>query len=193
MHRFMSRLARLMAATGGAVLVALIALVCASVAGRMLNTALHGPIEAIAPGFAAWALALGIGPIDGDFELVEAGIAFAIFSFLPLCQITAGHATVDIFTARLSLSANRVLRMVTDIVFAAVLILIAVQLYDGMLSKQRYGETTFLLQFPVWWGYAASLIGAVGAALVAVYIAAVRVVELVTGRTLVADGPEADH
>jgi hypothetical protein len=38
------------------------------------------------------------GPVKGDFEVVEAGIAFSIFAFLPICQLHGGHATVDIFT-----------------------------------------------------------------------------------------------
>ena len=77
--------------------------------------------------------------------------------------------------------------------FAAVLILIAVQLYDGMLSKRQYGETTFLIQFPIWWAYAASLVGAVVSSIVAVYMAYIRVMEMITGRTLVADGAGAEH
>ena len=182
-----------MAIIGGIVLSALILLVCLSVLGRSLNTLLHGPIEAIAPGLSQSLLDLGVGPINGDFELVEAGIAFAIFAFLPLCQITGSHATVDIFTAKLPRRANRFLRMITEAVFAAVLILIAYKLYDGMLSKMRYGETTFLLQFPIWWAYAASLIAAVAAAITATYVAAIRIQELVTNQTILPDGEGADH
>jgi len=97
------------------------------------------------PGLSAWALDLGVGPINGDFELVEAGVAFAIFAFLPLCQISAGHASVDIFTAKLPMRINRVLQLGIDVIFAIVLISIAYQLYNGMLSKQSYGDTTFLV------------------------------------------------
>ena len=42
-----------------------------------------------------------------DYELVEAGVAFAIFAFIPLCQIYGSHATVDIFTI---VAARRVKR-----------------------------------------------------------------------------------
>ncbi|MEM9551344.1 MAG: TRAP transporter small permease, partial [Pseudomonadota bacterium] len=143
-----------------------------------------------APAFSDWMIALGVGPVNGDFELVEAGVAFAIFAFLPLCQITAGHASVDIFTNALPDGANRFLRAITDAVFAAVLILIAWRLYEGMMSKLSYGETTFLLQFPIWWAYAASLFGAVVAAVVGVYVAGARVYEMVTGQTIIT-GAEA--
>jgi TRAP-type C4-dicarboxylate transport system permease small subunit len=193
MHMAMAFLARKMAILGGIVLGLLILLVCISVAGRTLNGFLHTMLSPVAPDLAQALLDTGVGPINGDFELVEAGIAFAIFAFLPLCQITGGHATVDIFTNFLPLRANRGLRMVTEIVFAAVLVLIAWRLFEGMLSKMSYGETTFLLQFPIWWAYAASFAGAVVAALVGVYTASVRSYELFTGQTVLTDGPETDH
>lgn len=193
MHMAMAFLARKMAILGGIVLGLLILLVCISVAGRTLNGFLHTVLSPVAPDLAQALLDTGVGPINGDFELVEAGIAFAIFAFLPLCQITGGHATVDIFTNLLPLRANRGLRMVTEIIFAAVLVLIAWRLFEGMLSKMSYGETTFLLQFPIWWAYAASFAGAVVAALVGVYTASVRSYEVFSGQTVLTDGPETDH
>lgn len=193
MAHLIARLARFSALLGEAVLTALILLTCASVAGRAINTLLHGPIETVAPDFAARALALGIGPINGDFEIVEAGVAFAIFAFLPICHLNSGHAVVDIFTARLPARAKRILSAVIECIFAAVLILITVQLLDGTLSKFRYGETTFLLQFPVWWGYAASLGAAVVACATGVYMAGARVAELVSDRPHASDAQGANH
>lgn len=193
MHGFMNGLARFMAVVGGLVLTALILLICISVLGRAINTLLHsGPVVAVLGDFANTLLATGVGPILGDFELVEAGVAFAIFSFIPFCQVTAGHATVDIFTSGLSVRVNRLIQMVVDIVFAAVLILIALQLYEGMLSKMQYRETTFLIQFPVWWSYAASLVAAIVAAVVGVYVAFVRLAEFFGNRTIMSVGG-ADH
>ncbi|MFC6688887.1 TRAP transporter small permease [Jhaorihella thermophila] len=193
MYRFMMRLARFMAALGGAVLTFLILLTCVSIAGRLLNGILHSDaVQSVAPGFANWAIGIGIGPVNGDFELVEAGVAFAIFAFLPLCQITAGHASVDVFASMFPKGVNRFLRMVTEIVFAAVLVLIAVQLAQGMLAKMKHGETSFLLQFPVWWAYGASLLAATVAALVGLYMAAIRTYEFFTRRIVIWDGVEAE-
>ncbi len=187
-------LARLMAALGGIVLTVLILITCLSILGRSLNGVLHGDfMRQLAPGFAQWALGLGIGPINGDFELVEAGIAFTIFAFLPICQITSGHATVDIFTNLLPRGVNTFLRALIEVIFAAVLVLIAWRLYDGMMAKKSYGETTLLLQFPLWWAYLASFFGASMAALIGVFMAGVRMVEMLTGWILIPDGPEADH
>jgi TRAP-type C4-dicarboxylate transport system permease small subunit len=145
------------------------------------------------PDLARWLLDAGVGPVNGDFELVEAGVAFSIFAFLPLCQITGGHASVDIFTSKLSPRADRILQMLIDVLFAAVLVLIAVQLYSGMLSKLNSGQTSLLLQFPVWWGYALCMLGAATAAFVSVYIAILRIATVATGETYLPHMDGADH
>ena len=194
MHRFIHGLARVFAILGGIVLSALVVLVCLSILGRSLNSVLNSDLlQTAMPTLANGLLALGIGPINGDFELVEAGMAFTIFAFLPLCHINGAHASVDIFTAKLPLRANRFLRMVIEIAFAAVLVVIANQLFAGMMSKQNTGETTLLLQFPVWWAYAASVVAAIVAAAVAVYTACIRSLECVTGQPRMADEMGADH
>ena len=189
MHRFMTSLARFMATLGGLVLFALIVLTCVSVTGRILGGLLHGMIESSVIGdLAQWLLDLGIGPIYGDYEVIEAGVAFCIFAFLPWTQVNAGHATVDIFTNMLPRLPNRFLITLSEVLFALVLMLIAWKLYDGMQSKIRNGETSFLIQFPVWWAYALSLFGAVMAAGTAFYTACLRVFELVSGRTIMTAG-----
>lgn len=194
MNAMMDRLARLFAQLGGLVLLVLIIVTCLSIAGRSMNSVLHSDaLQTTVPGIANWLLATGVGPINGDFELVEAGMAFAIFAFLPLCQLNGAHASVDIFTSSLPLRANRLLRTVIEVIFAAVLVLIAWQLFQGMESKRASGQTTLLLQFPVWWAYACSLTGAVVAALISVYVAALRVIEVATGQKVLPPELGADH
>lgn len=194
MHRFFLGLSRLMAILGGTVLSILIVMICVSIIGRSINTIVHiDALEQNVGWLTDFVRGLGVGPVNGDFELVEAGIAFSIFSFLPMAQMSNAHASVDIFTSWLPRGANRVLGAAIEVLFAVALVIIAVQLYDGMSSKMRSGTTTFLLQFPVWWSYALSLVGAATAAIVGVYMAGVRVAEAITGRTIVADEMGADH
>ena len=194
MHRLMMTISRIMAIAGGIVLSVLILIVCLSILGRTANTILHsGLAQAVIPGLADRLIEGGIGAIRGDFELVEAGMAFSIFAFLPLTQVTAGHATVDIFTSWMPERALRILQALIEVLFAVVLVVVAVQLYDGMLSKVRSGQTTLLLQFPVWWSYAASVAGASIAAIVAVYMAFVRVAEAATGRAILTGELGAEH
>lgn len=191
-HRGFHGLAWLMAIAGGVVLMALVLMICLSILGRTATSILYSTfVQATMPGVAEAILATGIGPIYGDYELVVAGMAFCIFAFLGWCQFTSGHATVDVFTAGLTDRTRRWLHMLIEIVFAATLVLIAVQLYDGMNTQMRRRSTTFLLQYPLWWNYAAALVPAVVAAGIGVYMALVRAAEALTNRTFaIAQGAE---
>ncbi len=183
MHRAIRAIAQSTAILGGLVLTALIALTCISILGRTLSTLAHTPfLEGSFSGFAVWLQNSGVGSVNGDFELLEAGVAFAIFAFLPICQLHGAHATVDVFTNLLPPRANRVLIAFWECVLAAVILLITWRLFAGLQSKYAYGETTFLLQFPVWWAYAASFAAALVASLVSIYCAGMRVYSALTGR-----------
>jgi TRAP-type C4-dicarboxylate transport system permease small subunit len=193
MKTAIERLARGMAILGGVVLVALVLLTCVSVLGRGLNSMGHsGWLTALSQGFADGLIASGVGPVTGDFELVEAGIAFSIFAFLPICQLYAGHATVDVFTSRLSGKANAWLIAFWDVVLTLVIWLITWRLCAGLLDKLGNSETSFLLQFPVWWAYAASFVAALVASVTALYCSVGRVTYAATGRSILpASGADA--
>ena len=91
-------MARRLALLGGVVLLGLIGLTCVSIMGRQLAGILNGTtMQQVAPDWALALLALGIGPVLGDYEVVELGMAIAIFCFLPYCHLTFGHARVDLF------------------------------------------------------------------------------------------------
>lgn len=193
-HGLVRWFAWLTAILGGFVLAAVIVMICLSITGRTLSSLLHsGPMQAYATGFANWLLAAGIGPIRGDFELLEASMPFIIFSFLVWCQLSSGHATVDIFTDRLRPRAKRVLRAVTEIGLAAALVLVAMMLHEGMAQHQRRGSTTFVLQFPLWWSFFAALIPAYVAAGMACYVACIRAAEAALNRPLIPSETGADH
>ncbi len=193
-HRVVYSFARAMALIGGVVLLALILITCVSILGRAANTALHSElVMGLMPGLAQGLLDAGVGAVRGSYELVEAGMAFCIFAFLPFCQVTAGHASVDVFTNALPRGINRVLETLITLLFAAALILIAAQLYGGLERKLSSGQTSLLLEYPIWWSYAASLFGAVMAALAGIYVALTRLYELVTGRVIMANAVGANH
>lgn len=174
--RIIESLARTLAIAGGMVLVALTLLVVVSISGRALLT-----------------LGFGFGPVTGDFELVEAGTGFAVFAFLPWCQLKRGHATVDLFTSLLSPRANRVIDLVTEILMTLILALIAWRLWAGTVDKFNYGETTFILQFPLWWPLAAALVAAVIGVAVSLYMTLIRIVEVRTGRAILAPAEGVIH
>ena len=148
--RAIALLARILAVLGGICLSALIVMTCTSVTGRAL-------------------IPLGLGPIPGDFELVEAGMVFTVFAFLPWCHLQRGNVAVEIFTMGLGKGPNRLIDAVADTMMLAFAVLITWRHYLGMLDKQAYSETTFILQFPIWWAYAVGLVGAVIFVIVATY------------------------
>ena len=148
----MDRLGRFMALVGGLVLVFVILLTCLSILGRLLHDIGHSEFVDFLPLFIAEIFRF-FGPIEGDYELVEAGVAFSIFSFLPWCQLSRSHARVDILTSLLSSSLDRFLRFFWELIFSVALFLIAYRLWFGVLDKHRYGETTFLLELPIWIPY----------------------------------------
>lgn len=192
-HRFFYGAAWLMAVIGGIVLALLVLMSCLSILGREAADLLHSNwMQATMPGLAQSLLDAGIGPIFGDYEFLVGGLAFAVFCFLGWCQITAGHATVDVFTSGLSDRTRRWLQAVIEILFAVALVVIAVQLADGMSTLQRRRSTTFLLQYPLWWNYALALVPAVATAIIGVYMALVRLAEAATNTSLIATAG-ADH
>ncbi|WP_291013582.1 TRAP transporter small permease [Hydrogenophaga sp.] len=136
------RLSHWAALLGGLVLMALVLLVVASVAGRAL-------------------IDIGLGPVPGDFELVEIGVGIAVFFFMPWCYLRGGHATVDLLYMHTPRWAQRAVDIVSDVLMLLVWLIMTWKLWEGMLEKKEYLETTFILQMPVWWAYAFCLVGAV--------------------------------
>lgn len=132
----LTALSQVLALIGGLLLLAVTTLVVASVSGRAL----------------IWA---GLGPVPGDFELVEAATALAVFCFLPWCQLERGHVSVDVFADMMGPRVDAALQVVFNGLMTGAAAFILWRLWAGMQDKMQYNETTFILQFPVWWGYAA--------------------------------------
>ena len=182
MRRLIYFLARFTAVIGGLVLMALVLMTTASIIGRTVNKMLHSPFfQEKLTGLSQGLIDMGIGEINGNYELLEAGVAFAIFSCLPICQYYGAHATVDVFTSFLPARVNRWIMAFWEVVLAAVIVLIIWRLYEGMQRYLGNGETTLFLQFPVWWAYAASFASGVIASVVSVYCAVIRVIEAIRG------------
>ncbi len=156
--RRLNTASRWLAWAGGGVLVALAGITVLSILGRAL-------------------IPLGLSPITGDFELVEAGCAIAIFAFLPWAQMRRGHVTVDLFIARLPARAQAVLGLIGDALMTLAAGVILWRLWLGFGEKFPYGsdalrdalgfgskpffvETTYELELPVWIPYGAALVGA---------------------------------
>src|SRR3546814_2291950 len=101
-------------------------------------------------------IAAGLGPIPGDFELVEAVTAFAVLAFMGLCQYHRGHVTVDLFLARAGRRANALVDVLANLLMTAPAAVLTWRLFFGLLANRSNGETTSTLQFPFWWGFSAA-------------------------------------
>jgi hypothetical protein len=107
--RMLESLARASAVFGGLVLTAAMVATVVSVIGRALVGVLGN-----VPGF-GW-----MGPIPGDYEIVEIGAAMAVAAFLPICQLRGGHVIVDLFFAKSGRRALAGFAAFGNLLFAAV-------------------------------------------------------------------------
>lgn len=147
--RWLEQACRGFAVTGGAVLVAMALMSVASVIGRSL----FGK------------------PVPGDFELIQIGTAICVAAFLPWCQLQRGNIIVDFFTTRASVRARAWLDVCGALLLAAVMLLVAWRTGAGALAVKASGETSMIMGFPSWIGYAFMAPGFALTALVALYTA----------------------
>lgn len=163
--RFVERVTRGLAVFAGVVLSAIAVMTVVSIVGREL----------------IWA---GLGPIPGDFELVEIGAAVAVFGFLPYCHLHRGHVTVDVLVQRLPNGAFNALTLIGDAIIAAIAVVVAWRLWFGMLEKLAYGESTMILGAPLWLGYVPSFVAACWMVVVGLYVVWRDLRHLVAGARL---------
>jgi TRAP-type C4-dicarboxylate transport system permease small subunit len=141
MGSFVYLLSRHTARFGGLVVALLAAISVVSITGRALS-------------------GVGLGPLPGDFELIEAGTALAVFCSLPWCYLARGHATVDVFWQSYPAPMRRAIQGLTGALMLLVWGLLTWRMGVATLDYRATGEVSFILQMPVWWGYAASLVPA---------------------------------
>ncbi|MEM6662018.1 MAG: TRAP transporter small permease [Pseudomonadota bacterium] len=133
-------LAKALAILGGLLLTALAVMTVISVIGRSLTF-------------------IGLRPITGDFEMVEMGCAIAICAFLPWCQLTRGHVTVDIFVGLGPRGLHRFTQMTGDLIVTAIAAVLFWRFWLGMGEMISNGQETYLLGLPIWFGYVGGIVG----------------------------------
>jgi TRAP-type C4-dicarboxylate transport system permease small subunit len=133
LDRWLAAFARTAALAGGALLLLLVLLTCASVIGRAL---------------------FGM-PVPGDFELVERGTAVAVFFCFPWCQWKGGHVAVDILAARLGRRVADALSRIGAAGFALLAIFLMWRLAAGGMQTLAYNDQSMVLGVPDWILYVA--------------------------------------
>jgi hypothetical protein len=157
--RTLEFVARACAIFGGLVLTFAMLATVVSIAGRVLVNVIGG-----LPGF-GW-----VGPIPGDYEIVEIGAAVAVAAFLPICQMRGGHVLVDLLFAKSGPAALAAFSILGNLLFAIVGGIIAWRLYLGAMAKFQYQESSMILGLQIGWGYLALAIFFAIAVLCAVYL-----------------------
>ena len=142
MLKLAHELARWLAVVGGLLLTVLMLVVVVSVSGRAL-------------------LDFGLGPVPGDFELVEMGTAVVVLFFLPWCYLCNGHAMVDLAYMHFPRPLQRTVTVLSDVLMLLAWLVLTWRLGIAVGEKYAEQETTFILQWPVWVGYAAGFFGSV--------------------------------
>lgn len=92
-------------------------------------------------------------PLPGDFEMVEVGVAVAVFAFLPYCQLTGANVTADIFTQGAGPRTIALLGLLSAAIALLFSVLLIWRMTDGMLSYRQYREVTTITGFPIWYAF----------------------------------------
>ena len=150
--RALMRVSEVLALIGGLFLIVVTALTILSVVGRT--------------GFNM--------PILGDSEIVEIGVAYAIFSFLAYCQMRGANVIVDFFTARAPAAVRNGLDAASNLAFAAVVCILTWRLALGGIETFQRDDFSMFLQIPVWWGYLGAFISSLVWAAACLYTAGHR-------------------
>ncbi|MFK4751652.1 TRAP transporter small permease [Oceanobacter antarcticus] len=88
--------------------------------------------------------------IEGDYELVEAGLGITVFLFLPEGHRANGHVVVDIFTNNLAPRWVTLLETIGEAFFFVVSVVLIRQLTLGGLDAYDYMEQSMILELPLW-------------------------------------------
>ena len=152
MPALVRRLATWFALAGGAIACVVGILTVTSIAGRALLSR----------------------PIQGDVELTQFGIAFAIALFLPWAQLRGSNIIVDFFTQRARAPTIARLDAIGSLLLAAMAALLAWRAAAGALAVRAAHESTMILELPMWWSYAVLAPGLALTALIALLQARCR-------------------
>jgi TRAP-type C4-dicarboxylate transport system permease small subunit len=120
------RVLRGLALGGGAVLLAMLALVLFDVVMR-------------------YALRL---PFLGAYEFTELAMVLIVFLALPYCAATGGHVAVDVLAPALDRPALRWVPVAVDIAGAALLLIIAWRTVLHAIGSAERGEATNMMKVP---------------------------------------------
>jgi TRAP-type C4-dicarboxylate transport system permease small subunit len=96
-------------------------------------------------------------PISGEFELVSFGTSWAVYFFLPYCQLVKGNVVVDVFMARAGPRLRDVADAVGGLLFFAVIALLLWRMGVGAVEIAGTGQTSAVMKIRYWWSFPPAL------------------------------------
>jgi TRAP-type mannitol/chloroaromatic compound transport system permease small subunit len=126
--RVLFALAKWFAYGGGLVFIALVLMSVVSIVGRKLFGA----------------------PVPGDVEVLQMAAAFASATFFAYCHLMHGDVKVDFFTANMTSGRRLLLDSAGSLLIGLIGALLAWRTGVGALSLKEAGESSAVLDVPVW-------------------------------------------
>jgi TRAP-type mannitol/chloroaromatic compound transport system permease small subunit len=126
--RLLFALAKWFAFAGGMVFIALVIMSVVSIVGRKLFST----------------------PVPGDVELLQLSAAFASATFFAYCHLMHGDVKVDFFTAHMTSGRRLLLDSVGSLLIGLLGALLAWRTAVGAMSLKEAGESSAILELPVW-------------------------------------------
>jgi TRAP-type mannitol/chloroaromatic compound transport system permease small subunit len=126
--RVLLAVAKWTAIAGGLVFVAIVVMSVVSIVGRKVASA----------------------PVPGDVELLQLCAAFASATFFAYTHLVHGDVKVDFFTTRLSPAKRAFLDATGSLLVGLFGALIAWRAWAGAMTVKEAGETSAILELPVW-------------------------------------------
>lgn len=89
-------------------------------------------------------------PVPGDVEVLQMFAAFASAAFFAYCHLMHGDVKVDFFTAKISTNHRCFLDAAGSLLVGLVGALLAWRTWAGAMSLREAGESSAILEVPVW-------------------------------------------
>jgi TRAP-type C4-dicarboxylate transport system permease small subunit len=107
-------------------------------------------------------------PIRGSYDMVEAMLAVFVFHGMSTAFLQRRNIVIDVIDSFAHRYVVAALIRVSDVLTVLTLALFAYAMITPALQAYNYGDLKMELQVPVWWLWAAALVGMAGAILCAV-------------------------
>jgi TRAP-type C4-dicarboxylate transport system permease small subunit len=159
--RVLYSISRILAICGGIILCGLALITALSIIGRAIP---------------------GIGPINGDFEIVAIGTGLAVFSILPWCQMARGNIVVDFFMTAAPTRAKTFFDTLGGLFYLVIASLLTWRMVFGGVDMYETAEKSMTLNFPRWTTFPISILLMAFLVLVIAYTVGRSVAETRAGR-----------